>query len=136
MSQAPAATYSGRQASSDSDRIIDAESEMEALFHAFDDDDCRAILTATTDGALTANEISDACDLPLSTAYRKLDQLTEAGLLDEQTRIRSSGSHASEYALSVDELVISLEGDSGLELQVSQREEQAQGHEAIFAAGD
>jgi predicted DNA-binding ArsR family transcriptional regulator len=128
--------YSGRQASSDSERIIDAESEMEALFHAFDDDDCRAILTATTDGALTASEISDACDLPLSTAYRKLDQLTEAGLLEERTRVRASGSHASEYALSIDELVISLDGDTGLELQVSQREGQSQQGEAIFAVGD
>jgi DNA-binding IclR family transcriptional regulator len=35
--------------------------------------------------ALSAKEISEACELPLSTTYRKLKQLTDAALLDERT---------------------------------------------------
>lgn len=89
-------------------QTIVADCAVQQLLDALDDADCRGILDATRDDALTANELSEAEDLPLSTAYRKLELLTEAGLLEERTRIRQSGKHASEYTRVVDDVVISL----------------------------
>jgi len=69
--------------------------------------------------ALTASELSETCGLPLSTTYRKLDLLTATGLLDEHTRVRQSGKHASEYTRSVDDVVVSLGTPGGTELRMS-----------------
>ncbi|MFC6942504.1 helix-turn-helix domain-containing protein [Salinirubellus sp. GCM10025818] len=100
-------------------QTIVAESAVQQLLNALDDADCRAILDATDEEALTANEVSEAHDLPLSTTYRKLDLLTEAGLLEERTRIRQSGKHASEYTRLVDDVVISLGTRGETEVRVS-----------------
>lgn len=95
---------------------IDSESVLAAL----DDPDCRALLEATTDEALTAQELVDCCDVPRSTTYRKVEQLTEAGLLEEQVRLRKDGKHASEYRCAFEDVTISLSGSEGVEIGVSQ----------------
>jgi len=100
-------------------QTIVAESAVQQLLDTLGDADCRAILDATREEALTANEVSEAHDLPLSTTYRKLDLLTEAGLLEERTRISQSGKHASEYTRLVDDVVISLGPRGETEVRVS-----------------
>lgn len=117
-------------------QTIVAESAVQQLLNALDDADCRAILDATDEEALTANEVSEAHDLPLSTTYRKLDLLTEAGLLEERTRIRQSGKHASEYTRAVDDVVISLGPRGETEVRVSQRESPEQTVSSISMIGD
>lgn len=102
---------------------ITGDSDVQLLLDALDDPDCRAILTETSETALTANEVSETCDLPLSTSYRKLGLLTDAGLLEQRTRLRQSGKHASEYIRSVEDVVISLTSRGGVGLQVSHRED-------------
>lgn len=111
----------GRYTDSSSDTIhrIDAEEEIQELLHALDDADCRKILDATSDEILSANEVSEMCSLPLSTTYRKLDMLTDTGLLAERTRIRRSGKHASEYSRLVEDVVISVSTCGEMKLQVS-----------------
>ena len=71
--------------------------ELQTLLDALDDADARAIIKAIEESA-TANEVSERCDIPLSTTYRKLDVLTEAGLLVEGTEIRSDGHHTTASA--------------------------------------
>ncbi|MFB6097411.1 MAG: helix-turn-helix domain-containing protein [Haloferacaceae archaeon] len=87
---------------------IDADAALAAL----NDDRCRAILAATEDAALTAQEIADACDLPMSTAYRKLEPLTQASLLRERLRLRSDGNHVSEYSCASTSVRLGFRGDS------------------------
>lgn len=116
---APAAVRRTRESTDVGVPVDDAEAVLSAL----NDADCRAILDATGDAALSAGELSEACDLPLSTAYRKLDLLTDAGLLDERTRIRRSGKHVGEYARRVEEVLVSVAGDGGLELRVVRGED-------------
>lgn len=106
------------ESTSDVQTIV-AESAVQEILDILDDSDCRAILDATHKEALTANEVSETHDLPLSTTYRKLALLTEAGLLEERTRIRQSGKHASEYLRLVDDVVISLGPQGETEVQVT-----------------
>lgn len=96
-------TPTGLQQSDDPD-------DVEALLAALDDDDCRAMLSATSDEARSASELSECCDLPRSTTYRKLELLTEAGLLKSGVRIHSAGHHTSEYARAYDDIVVGLAG--------------------------
>lgn len=130
------ATVRPSEESANDVQTIVAESAVQQLLDALDDADCRAILDATREQALTAKEVSEAHDLPLSTTYRKLDLLTEAGLLEERTRIRQSGKHASEYARLVDDVVISLGPRGETEVRVSQRKSPEQTVSSISMVGD
>lgn len=103
----------------DEDRTIDAE-RVGDLLAALEDEDCRVLLQAADGDAMSVSELSEICDLPLSTTYRKVDKLTEAGLFEERLRLCSSGKHTSEYALRIEELTVSLGGD-GIEMQISSR---------------
>lgn len=118
--------------SGDSETTISETSQVEALLGALEDEDCRAILEATTDDSLTASELSEACDLPLSTAYRKLELLTETGLLEEQLRLSPDGKHTSEYVRSVDDIHVSIESD--IELSITHSETEEAGSSALAGA--
>jgi DNA-binding transcriptional ArsR family regulator len=134
-SMASAVVPTSEQSANDVQTLV-AEGAVQQLLDALDDADCRAILDATREETLTAKEVSEAHDLPLSTTYRKLDLLTEAGLLEERTRIRQSGKHASEYAPLVDDVVISLGPQEETEVRVSQRKSPEQTVSSISMSGD
>lgn len=108
----------------DADRTIHTADEAgRLLLDALNDPGCRSILDATGEEAMSANELSEACDLPLSTTYRKLELLTEAGLLSEGIRIRRSGKHTNEYTRRVEEVHLTMCGDGGLEMTLEARAE-------------
>ncbi|CCQ37906.1 HTH domain protein [Natronomonas moolapensis 8.8.11] len=86
-------------------RAVDCETVLAAL----EDPDCRALLEATAEEALTAGELIERCGVPRSTTYRKLERLTEAGLLEESIRISPDGKHANEYRRTFDDVTISLD---------------------------
>ncbi|MFD1633983.1 helix-turn-helix domain-containing protein [Haloplanus ruber] len=115
------ATTARRKEAPEKSTVRDAE-EVQALLDALHDPDCRTVLDATSDAPLSARELSEACDLPLSTTYRKLDTLTEVGLLDERTRLCPDGKHASEYVRRVESVDIDVDGEDGFVLTVSNRD--------------
>lgn len=83
------------------------------VLSALSDPDSRTILEATASRPRTVPEIVDACDIPTATAYRKVDALTEVGLLDEHVRIRSSGKNINKYDLRAEEITITIDGRDG-----------------------
>lgn len=99
--------------------VIDAESDIQQILTLLDDADCRAILEATGEQSLSATQISETCDVPSSTVYRKLDRLTEAGLLEEGLRVRVDGKHTREYSRRVDDVVVSVGDGGAIELEVN-----------------
>jgi len=90
---------------------------MQAVLDALDDPACREIVQAL-DEPKTASELSDECDIPLSTTYRKLDLLTEASLLEEQTEIRSDGHHTTRYVLGVESVELALTENGEFEVEI------------------
>ncbi|PSQ00453.1 transcriptional regulator [Halobacteriales archaeon QS_4_70_19] len=86
---------------------------LDNVLTALDDEDCRAIIRAI-DEPLSAGEVSEQCDIPSSTAYRKLDLLTEAELLRKATEIRPDGHHTTLYDIDFERVVIALEEDRNL----------------------
>lgn len=89
--------------------------DPEDVLAALSDTDCRRILDATST-PLTAREISEACDLPSSTTYRKIDLLTDAGLVEERLRLDSTGKYPHEYQCSIDNVVVHLAENGGVEI--------------------
>jgi hypothetical protein len=94
--------------------------DLQEVLDALDDPDCRDIVTALEE-PMTADQISGAADVPLSTTYRKLDLLSEASLLEEGLEIRSDGQHASRYAIAFEEVIIALTEDRDFDVQISRR---------------
>jgi DNA-binding transcriptional ArsR family regulator len=93
---------------------------LQEILDALDDPDCRSIVRALEE-PMTADQISETSDVPLSTTYRKLDLLTEASLLEEGTEIRPDGQHASRYSVAFEEVVIALAENREFEVDVTRR---------------
>jgi len=98
----------------------DEAPDLQEVLDALDDPDCRAIVSALEE-PMTASEISEESDIPLSTTYRKLDRLEEAQLLFEGTEIRSDGQHASIYEVDFEEVVIALTEERDFETEIARR---------------
>ena len=83
------------------------EPTLEAVATALDDPDCRAIVRRL-DEPMTAGELSERCEIPMSTTYRKLDRLSSASLLAEGTELRADGRHATIYEVNFEEVAVRL----------------------------
>ena len=79
----------------------------EDILSVLGDEPTRTIIETLSE-PMTANELSDACDIPLSTMYRKLDGLTEASLVAESTQIQQGGQHTTRYELDFEEVAVWL----------------------------
>ncbi|UIP01410.1 helix-turn-helix domain-containing protein (plasmid) [Halobaculum sp. CBA1158] len=90
---------------------------LQPVLDALDDPDCRTIIEHL-DEPLTAGEVSEECDIPMSTTYRKLDLLSEAQLLAESVEVRQDGHHATRYRPDFEEVIIALAEDRTLDVSV------------------
>jgi len=81
---------------------------VDDVLDALADDAARRIVTALTEPK-TASDLSEECDIPLSTTYRKLEKLTDASLLRESTDIRRDGQHTTRYSVSFDTVTVSID---------------------------
>ena len=108
-------------ASSNTEQVVCADDRIDQLMSALNDKKSRRILSETTQEALSAGEISDRCDIPLSTVYRKLEQLVDAGMLVERVRLSSHPDYTREYLLDVTALTVDIGDESGVSLVVSRR---------------
>ena len=92
------------------------EAALDATFEALADADCRAILSAAGTPK-TTSELAADCDIALSTAYRKVELLSDTPLLAEGVRFDPDGDHAAEYVRDAADAAIELD-DEGVCLSV------------------
>lgn len=93
------------------DRHRGFDSSREIL-SALADEDCWEILTATADEPRTVSELCTECDIPMATAYRKVNQLVDLSLLDERIRVKPRGRNSREYRLWAETVHITVPIDS------------------------
>ena len=96
----------------------DAEPELEPVLSSLVDEDSRTIICHLND-PLTAGELSEAADIPLSTTYRKLDRMVDASLLEELTEIRPGGRHTTRYRVDFENVQVSLGEDCSFDVTVT-----------------
>lgn len=99
---------------------------LEGVVAALDDADCREII-AILEAPKTVPEIAEEADLPLSTTYRKLDRLTEAGLAEETVGVRQGRHHKSRYVANFDRIGISLDDEREFRVDVDCSNDQSLG---------
>ncbi|ELZ45376.1 transcription regulator [Halorubrum distributum JCM 9100] len=100
----------------DATTTTEGDAALDATFEALADADCRAILAAAATPK-TTSELADDCDIALSTAYRKVELLSETPLLAEGIRFDPDGDHAAEYVRDAEDAAIELD-DDGVALTV------------------
>lgn len=120
----PHPTVTGSQVSTVRDRASESAppADGDAVLAALGDADCRSILGALDGTPRSVAELAAACELPLSTAYRKVDRLEAAGLLAERTRVDPDRNHESVYIAAAADVCVSVGGDAGLDVRVVERE--------------
>ncbi|WP_435115724.1 helix-turn-helix domain-containing protein [Halolamina sp. C58] len=90
---------------------------LDAILDALDDGDCRTILRETAEPTPAA-ELADACGIPRSTLYRKLELLTDASLVRERETITPGGGRTTEYERDFDDVTISVDEDDEFSVTV------------------
>jgi DNA-binding MurR/RpiR family transcriptional regulator len=81
------------------------------LLDVLSDEYARDILAATSIKPMSAQQLADECEMSKPTVYRRVEQLQAHGLLDEQTKVRTSNNHYSVYTATLSE--VSIELDTG-----------------------
>lgn len=89
------------------------ECDSRDVLRLIGDEDTQTMLECTV-SPKTVSELAECTGLSLSTAYRKIDQLTEAGLLDMSIRLTPHGHHPTEYQRAVEEIDIYVDGSNRL----------------------
>lgn len=100
--------------------------DLATVVSLLDDECARDILVATSTASLSATELGERLDASLSTVYRRLERLHDAGLVVEGTRPRADGHHDTVYSADLDEFTVSL-ADDGMEFELRRRREDVAG---------
>lgn len=96
------------------------EADADEILALLDDQYAQVILRQTRTTAMSAKEISETCDISISTVYRRTERLLECGLLAERRVPQPDGNHYSLYEARLDELTVSLTAE-GFEITVSEK---------------
>ncbi|SNZ04206.1 Helix-turn-helix domain-containing protein [Natronoarchaeum philippinense] len=99
---------------------VPEDPDPDEVLDLLDDQYAKAILRQTRDTALSAKEISTACDISVSTVYRRTERLVDCGLLAERRIAQSDGTHHSTYEARLDEVTVSLT-DDGFEVTIDEK---------------
>lgn len=100
--------------------MTDEHAELRELAGLLEDEYAHAILLQTSTRAMSAAELSDACDASVSTIYRRLERLQEHDLVAEQLQLDGEGHHYRMYRARLDRIEIALE-DGEFDLEVTYR---------------
>jgi len=111
---------------------VSTDDSSAALLAILGEERVRQILMATSRESMSAKELSEECDVAVSTIYRRVDVMIEYDLLFERTQIEADGSHHSVYEANIDHLDIDIE-DGTIEVSVHVREDAAQRFSRIWS---
>ena len=102
----------------------DDDHDVAAITALLADGCARTILLETMTEPLSAETLSERCDVSPQTVYRRLDELEEHDFVTEQTRVDTGGHHYKVYAATLDRVRVDLTTD-GFEMQITRRERMA-----------
>ncbi len=105
--------------------VVSEEPDVETIGSLLADATVRTILARTSQEPMSANTLCDHCESSKATVYRRLDELSNHGLLSERTLPDTDGGHhRTVYQPTLDRVTITVR-DGDIELQVREREDMA-----------
>lgn len=94
------------------------------LLELLGDEYTRQVLAAVADQPRSGSEVVDVAGVSKATAYRRLDDLQEAGLVDSAMVFDPNGHHHKQYHAVVESIDIQFD-DSGVEITVETDNEES-----------
>ncbi|SDZ78436.1 Helix-turn-helix domain-containing protein [Haloplanus vescus] len=87
------------------------------LFELFGDEYTRRVYYAIADQPRSGRSVAEAADVSRATAYRRLNELQDAGLVRTETMICDDGHHKERFEAVATSLAVSL--DDGISVDVA-----------------
>lgn len=87
------------------------DGDEDEIFEILDDGYARDILIETRSGPVSADELSEVCDVSPSTVYRRVERLQEHDLLEGQQRLDPDGHHYEVYTARLQRVTVELTED-------------------------
>lgn len=87
------------------------------LLELLGDEYAREVLQTISDEPLSGQEIADAAEVSNATAYRRLESLERAGLVEGETVIDADGHHYKRYRTVLESASLRI-GSEGLSVRV------------------
>ncbi len=103
-------TFQPQSDGGNGDRQLGECFDPELVIELLDDDEAVALFQTATE-PMTIQQLTEKCDIPQSTAYRKVDKLTEAGLLIETTAKRPDGDPPAQYQQCAEAVTVTVGED-------------------------
>lgn len=79
------------------------------MLRLLEDEYARDILTETSAQPMTAEQLATACDVSLSTVYRRVNALEDQGLLESESRLDQDGDHYRQFAATVESVEVAFD---------------------------
>ncbi|WP_436901070.1 ArsR/SmtB family transcription factor [Halovenus halobia] len=99
------------------DRAEDSVETDLTLLELLGDEYTRQVLAAVTEQPRSGSEVVDAAEVSKATAYRRLDALEDAGLVDSEMVFDPDGHHHERFHVVVGSIDITF-GDDGVKIAV------------------
>ena len=93
----------------------------EGLLQLLADPNARTVIAVTAEAPRSVEEIVQRCEMSAATAYRKVNELVEAGLVEESVRIRPEGTNYREFELRVAAVRVTLTGSDAPDVTIEGR---------------
>lgn len=103
---------------------MDDDEDLQSIAALLADECAQTILVETAIQPMSADELSEVCEVSEQTIYRRLESLTEHDLVEAETRPDPAGHHYKVYSAVLNRVVVDLSAD-GLEVKVSRRDRMA-----------
>lgn len=87
----------------------DAPASTEVLLDLLGDEYTRRVFEAVSESPRGGRAVADTAGVSRATAYRRLNELEDAGLVTSEYRLDPDGHHHDQYVAVVDGLSISLD---------------------------
>lgn len=100
------------------------DEEIRSIASLLADECTQTILSETVTEPMSADELSQICEASPQTVYRRLDDLLEYDLVEEELQPDSEGHHYKIYTATLDSADFTL-GPDGFELSISHRDRMA-----------
>jgi DNA-binding transcriptional ArsR family regulator len=112
-----AATLQTSQSRRHTDHPDPADTDTDELLELFGDEYTRRVFEAVTGEARSGRSVAEEADVSRPTAYRRLNDLRDAGLVRTEMMISEDGHHREKFEAVAETLSVSLGGDH-IEAQV------------------
>jgi len=107
-------TPKSKRSTNNSDAV---ESDTAALLDLFGDSYTRRVYEAVAAQPRSGRAVAEAADVSRPTAYRRLNDLVDAGLVRTEMMLCEDGHHKERFEAVGESLAVSLDGD-GIEAMV------------------